>query len=72
MAQWAGDGVVGVMASCKRCAEGGGGMGTVLLFVAAVVAFLLVVRLAGKARCLGWVIGLACLIGFLYVVSVLW
>jgi hypothetical protein len=39
-----------------------------LLFVAALVAFLFVMR---KARCLGWVMGLVCLVGFLWLVSVL-
>lgn len=43
-------------------------MMTLLLFVAALVAFLFVMR---KARCLGWVIGLASLIGFLWLVGVL-
>ncbi len=38
-----------------------------LLFVVAGAAFLLVRR---KARCLGWVIGLLCLIGFLWLVGV--
>jgi hypothetical protein len=38
-----------------------------LLFVVAGAAFLLVRR---KARCPGWVIGLLCLIGFLWLVGV--
>lgn len=58
------------MASRKRDVEGGGCMDmmTLLLFVAALVAFLFVMR---KARCLGWVIGLASLIGFLWLLGVL-
>lgn len=58
------------MACRKRDAEGGGWMETMtlLLFVAALVAFLFVMR---KARCLGWVIGLLCLVGFLWLVGVL-
>jgi hypothetical protein len=39
-----------------------------LLFVVAVAAFLFVIR---KARCLGWVIGLLSLMGFLWLVGVL-
>jgi hypothetical protein len=38
---------------------------TLLLFVGALVAFLFLLR---KARCLGWVIGLVCLLGFLWLV----
>ncbi len=40
-----------------------------VLFMVALVVFLLLFRLRGKLRCLGWLIGLACLIGFLYLIS---
>lgn len=41
-----------------------------LWYIVALVAFLLLLyRLRGKLRCLGWLVGLACLIGFLYLIS---
>lgn len=43
------------------------GIMALVLFVAALAAFLFVMR---KARCLGWIIGLVCLVGFLWLVSV--
>ena len=51
--------------------EGGDRMQLLMVgcFVAAVLLFAALARLASKMRCLGWVIGLACLIGFLYVVG---
>ena len=45
------------------------GLLMVLCFVAALVLFSLLARLASKARCLGWVIGLMCLLSFLYLVG---
>ncbi len=58
------------MASGKSVWKGVVGMQllALLLLVAALVAFLFIVR---KARCLGWVIGLLCLGGFLWLLSVL-
>ena len=40
---------------------------TLLLFVGALLGFFVLMR---RARCLGWLVGLACLIGFLYLVGV--
>jgi hypothetical protein len=41
-----------------------------LLYNGALVGLLLLLfRLRGKLRCLGWLIVLACLIGFLYLIS---
>lgn len=45
------------------------GVMVMLLFVGALVGFVLVLR--RWARCLGWVVGMVCLIGFLYLVGVL-
>ena len=41
-----------------------------LLYIRALVGlFLLLFRLRGKLRCLGWLVGLACLLSFLYLIS---
>ena len=43
---------------------------TLLFYMAALVAFfLLLARLRGNGRCLGWIVGTVCLIGFLVLVS---
>ena len=39
-----------------------------LLFVGALVGFLILMR---RARCLGWIVGLVCLIGFLALLGIL-